>query len=104
MIYATKQRVIWIDVDLRAPQDRGKKPTISKAKDLEMIKLMRDFTQWRLDENIPTAAGGQAGAFGFSAGFTPHYAKRVAAWLKDRGIEIESIWGRTKRSGGVSKY
>lgn len=104
MIYATKQRVIWIDVDLRAPKDRGKKPSISKEKDLAMIKLTRAFTQWRLDENIPTAAGGQTGAYGFSAGFTPHYAKRVIAWLKKQGIEVESVWGRKKCSGGVSKY
>lgn len=101
--YATQRRIIWIDVDLRAPKDRRKKTSLGRTQDLEMLKLWRDFLQWTLDKNIPTAAGGQNGPYGFSAGFTPHYAKKVIAWFKGRGINVESVYGRPKPSAGVSK-
>lgn len=103
MIYATQRRVIWIDVDLRALKDRRKKTALSPAKELAMLKLYREFLQWTIDKNIPTAAGGQSGPYGFSAGFTPFYAKKVIAWLKAQGINTESVYGRPKPSAGVSK-
>ena len=94
MIHATQRRVIWIDVDLRKNPASRKAP--SKKAELEMLVLWRAFLQWTLDENVMPVAKGHQGPLGFSNGYTPHFAKKVIAWLKSNGVTAESQYGRPK--------
>lgn len=86
LFYASKQEVIWIDVDVRAPH-RRQSQSPSRKRVNAMAVLSRDFLQWSLANHVPLL-GFTWGTYGFVGGIPRRHFAATAAWFKSRGIEF----------------
>ncbi len=71
------RNVVWVDVSLYRPTSKRETKT---------ARLYHDFLRWSLDNDVMPVARGHSGPLGFSNGYRPRDAKKVLAWLAERGI------------------
>jgi hypothetical protein len=59
----------------------------------EDIALRREFSAWKRDNDILPCVQGGGGPAHKSEGFKPEDARKVIAWLKDHGAEVDPSIG-----------